>query len=739
MAKPDFCGDLSPGLRVGGARFLLKRLIGRGEFSEVWLARDVKKVKDVALKFLPRAFLQDENLLEHIRQEVRRTIPLKQAQVVSTYELVVDHDVAAIVMEFVDGWSLATMKVDKLCHCYTLEDIEPWIRELGDALTHAHNDVGIVHGDLKPSNLLASTREGIKVSDFGFAALIRSESSKRGLMKSGYSGIGFLSPQQVMGAQPTKLDDIYSLGATIFDLLTGTPPFYKGEIIAQVCGLKPPAMTQRLKELAVQCDPISPVWEDTVAACLAKNPTDRPQSVEEVLRLLERKELPPTATSRAEEKPAAVEPSEADETEAPVTDDELVQVIPPIVPPSTGSPATSRPVVAMFTGVIALLLVAGLAAAAFWLVHQTHSTTPSVSTSPPVTSSVSLDKSFNPGIGADGTIRCLALQPDGKILIGGVFTNFNGVASRKLARLNPDGSLDTSFTSQVTGNVYAIALQSDGKILVGGQGLRAKRPGRKFIRLNPDGSRDQQFHGEGAYNENVRTIVIQPDGAILVGGDFSTVSAQTHNGLLRLATDEKPDDQFSFGSDGESTITSIAVQADGKIFAAGVFKNINDVTETHLIRLNADGSFDPGFNDAPFADVAIRKVLLQPDGKILACGYSAATNNPASSYIARLNSDGSPDANFHSAASVGDALWTMAVQMDGKIVIGGQSKGNGPTHPFLARLNADGSPDNSFQVTGAAGSAIWSMAVQPDGKIIAVGAINSMDSLPCGNIIRLQN
>src|SRR5215469_12167702 len=254
---------MAPGARVGGASYLLKRLVGRGEFSELWLARDVKNQKDVALKFLPRAFLSDENLLEHIRQEVRRNGLLKHPHIVPVYELVTDNNSAAIVMEFVDGWSLATMKVDKLGQCHGPEEIGPWVREVCDALAHAHNEFGMVHGDLKPSNLLTSTREGIKVSDFGFGALVRTECSKRGIIKSGYSGIGFLSPQQVMGEAPSKLDDIYSLGATIFDLLTGTPPFYKGEVIAQVCSLKPPRMSQRLAELAFQSDPIPSVWEET--------------------------------------------------------------------------------------------------------------------------------------------------------------------------------------------------------------------------------------------------------------------------------------------------------------------------------------------------------------------------------------------------------------------------------------------------------------------------------------------
>ncbi|MGH8023117.1 MAG: serine/threonine-protein kinase, partial [Limisphaerales bacterium] len=289
-SDPYFGGPLTPGLRVCGARYLLRRLIGRGEFSELWLARNIQNAGDVALKFLPKAFLQDKNLLDFLQEEVRRQTLLKHPHIVLVHELAHDYDSTAIAMEFVDGWSLATLKVDKPERRHNVSEIGPWIGQLCDALAFAHNEFGMVHGDLKPSNLLVSPRDGIKVSDFGLAAHIRNESSKRGIVKSGYAGIGYLSPQQVMGETPGKADDIYSLGAALFDLLTGTPPFYKGEVIAQIRSLKPPRMAQRLAELGVQGEPVPVVWEETVAVCLAKNPADRPQTAEEVRRLLDRPE-----------------------------------------------------------------------------------------------------------------------------------------------------------------------------------------------------------------------------------------------------------------------------------------------------------------------------------------------------------------------------------------------------------------------------------------------------------------
>src|SRR5208282_2818049 len=99
MAKSNFSGagfgdELSPGVRVGGARYILKRLLGRGETSEVWLAHDVKAGREVALKFLPQALLSDENVMERLKQEARRNFLLAHPHIAATYEFVRDHSSA---------------------------------------------------------------------------------------------------------------------------------------------------------------------------------------------------------------------------------------------------------------------------------------------------------------------------------------------------------------------------------------------------------------------------------------------------------------------------------------------------------------------------------------------------------------------------------------------------------------------------------------------------------------------
>jgi uncharacterized delta-60 repeat protein len=724
-----FGADLFPGLRVGGARFILKRLIGRGETSEVWLARDVTMIRDVALKFLPRIFRSDENLLERLNNEVQRSQLLKHPQIVATCELALDYDSIAVAMEFVDGWSLTTLKVDKLCRCYAVEEIEPWIRQLGAALEYAHNEFGVAHGDLKPANLLVSAREGIKVSDFGWAALIRTESAKRGLARGISSGIGFLSPQQVMGGAPSERDDIYSLGATIFDLLTGTPPFYQGEIIAQICGLQPPGMTERLQELDIQSDPISPVWEDTVAACLAKEPAERPPCVGAVLQLLERTEV-----ARPVAPVAPPEPAEPSEESGPAVAEESsdIEANPPPEELPSADEIRPRRKPAMAIGILAVLVVAGLAAA-LWFGRDWIRAVVSPVTGLP-------DKSFNIGRGADDGIRCLAVQPDGKILIGGLFLEFNGVFHEHMARLNQDGSVDIAFAPKPPGRVHAVALQNDGKILMAGENMIRGRPRVNVVRLRADGSREGNWGLGDKLNAEVRAVAVQPDGKIVVGGSFTSVSGRTQHRLLRLNGDGTLDETFNIGTGASAVVWTIVVQPDGKILAAGTFDQFNDRKTGYVVRLNPDGSFDSGFQIGSGADAEVLAVALQKDGKILIGGKFAGVNGAACSRVARLNADGSMDPGFKPGSGPSDLVQSIAVQPDGKILLGGGFDAvNGVTRHGVARLNADGSLDQSFNNGAGASGYVWRVAVQPDGKVLAAGAFDSFGGVLSGKIVRLQN
>jgi TolB-like protein len=145
----------------------------------------------------------------------------------------------------------------------------------------------VIHRDLKPANLMVNQRGDLKITDFGIARSL-ADSATRLTGEQGRSGtLVYMSPQQLGGNRGTHLDDIYSLGATIYELLTSKPPFYSGNIDRQICERVAPSMTERRKELDIEPAFIPPVWQETIAACLAKDPSRRPQSAAEVAQRLQ--------------------------------------------------------------------------------------------------------------------------------------------------------------------------------------------------------------------------------------------------------------------------------------------------------------------------------------------------------------------------------------------------------------------------------------------------------------------
>jgi non-specific serine/threonine protein kinase len=253
----------------------------------VWLARDEELERDVALKFLPDLMIQDRTLLDQLKRETKRCLELTHLHIVRIHDFVHDERSGCISMEYVDGETLSNLRAEKKQRVFEPDEIATWISQLCDALDYAHNHAKVIHRDLKPSNLMVNKRGDLKVADFGIARSLR-DSATRLTAEQGRTGtLVYMSPQQLSGERGTHFDDVYSLGATMYELLTSKPPFYTGNIDRQICERIAPSMTERRKELDIEPASVSKVWEDTVAACLAKDPMQRPQSAGEVSQRLD--------------------------------------------------------------------------------------------------------------------------------------------------------------------------------------------------------------------------------------------------------------------------------------------------------------------------------------------------------------------------------------------------------------------------------------------------------------------
>jgi uncharacterized delta-60 repeat protein len=327
-----------------------------------------------------------------------------------------------------------------------------------------------------------------------------------------------------------------------------------------------------------------------------------------------------------------------------------------------------------------------------------------------------LDPGFDPQ--ANNGINSVAMQTDGKVLIAGYFTEVQAhgaaapVTRQSIARLNADGTLDESFDPAADSYIYSLAIQPDGKILLGGDftslqpnGASASTPRGRIARVNADGTLDDTFDPNA--NGTVASLALQPDGRILLGGAFATLQpngAATPTARMRLArvnADGTLDSNFSPQAD--DAVNCIALQPDGKVLIGGEFANVQGSSagapaqRGHLARLNPDGTLDQGFD--PTANQTLFSIALQADGKVLIAGSfnSLAPNGGAAitrHAIARLNTDGTVDPDFDPSAN--DSVYAITLQAGGKILIGGEftelQPANDPTptpRTYFAQLKND--------------------------------------------------
>ncbi len=377
---------------------------------------------------------------------------------------------------------------------------------------------------------------------------------------------------------------------------------------------------------------------------------------------------------------------------------------------------------------------------------------------------------------SDDVARDVAIQADGKIVTVGRADGFF-----TLTRHNADGSLDTTFdgdgiltTGTISANVNAVAIQSDGKIVTAGSfgSVAAGQSMFSLGRFNPDGSPDTTFDGDGVlrtafagYSFAVAfDLAIQADGKIVAAGSAGNNSTSySVFALARFNNDGSLDATF----DGDGKVTTafagnasayaIAIQADGKIVAAG--SAVNNSTPNNsvfaLARYNNDGSLDTGFSgdgkvttDFNRTYNYARAVAIQADGKIVAAGYAVNNSTPYGSVfaLARFNNDGSLDATFDGDGKVTtnfgnsyERAYALAIQADGKIVAAGEGGYCDDdycqnTNIALARYNSDGSLDTGFssdgKVTddfGGRGGYAYGIAIKSNGRIVVAGTVSNPD------------
>jgi len=340
----------------------------------------------------------------------------------------------------------------------------------------------------------------------------------------------------------------------------------------------------------------------------------------------------------------------------------------------------------------------------------------------------------------------VALDSSDDVYVGGGFTTFENFAANRIARLNNDGSLDTGFVTGdgFTSTISAIAPANDGSgdVYVGGGFAAYDGTALGYIaRLNLDGTLDTSFDTGTGFNSNVTNIAPANDssGDVYVSGYFTSYNGiAVGSGLIRLNDDGSIDAGFSTGSGWGTTGIAAATDGSGDVY-------VTRSTSPGIARLNNDGSIDTGFDTglSGFND-GVRAIAVATDGSgdIYAGGYFSGYNGTGTNDLARLNLDGSLDSGFVTGAGFGGGISfiTPAIDGSGDIYVGGQFVDyNGTAVGSIARLNLDGTLDATFATVIGFNESTSSAALATDGSgdVYVGGYFTRYNSSPASYMARL--
>ncbi len=264
--------------RVIANRYVALSLLGRGGMGAVYLARDTQLAEVVAIKVLPPEVAADERAVEWMKEEVRLARILRHDNVAAVYNFEVDHvrNLCFIVMEYIDGVDIHSLAGRKEERRFSIEEIGYILPKVASALDYAH-ERRVIHRDIKPKNIMLTRKGVLKVMDFGIARRLKETMSK--ISQTQVAGTpAYMAPEHILGEKIDRRADVYSVGASVYEMLTGRPPFHSGIIQVQVLKKQvPPVNADELGLTPETAERLTNV----LRKCMAKTPDERYSTVSE--------------------------------------------------------------------------------------------------------------------------------------------------------------------------------------------------------------------------------------------------------------------------------------------------------------------------------------------------------------------------------------------------------------------------------------------------------------------------
>ena len=347
-----------------------------------------------------------------------------------------------------------------------------------------------------------------------------------------------------------------------------------------------------------------------------------------------------------------------------------------------------------------------------------------------------LETAMNGAVLANNTVSAVVPLGDGRFVVAGDFTSFSGVARARIAAINVYGEVDptfnvgTGFNSTVQGGT----LLASGKILLWGSfSSYNNAPAPGLARLNADGSLDTTFTPP-VFNAAVNAVHVLSDGRLLVGGAFTFAGSTAAGGLVRLQAGGAVDTTFSAGTGANGAILALARASDGSLFAGGAFTTFAGSAAPGVVKLTADGARASGFSigtgNANNAN-PVRALAVASDGKLIVGGSFDGWAGAAVGGLVRLNTDGSRDTAFLNGFGTDGPVWSLAALADGRLYVGGNfTTLGGGERRGLVRLTATGTIDQVFDAgTGFTGGDVRTLAPVADGRLVVGGTFSSFQGV----------
>ncbi|MBL0044403.1 MAG: delta-60 repeat domain-containing protein [Flavobacteriales bacterium] len=370
------------------------------------------------------------------------------------------------------------------------------------------------------------------------------------------------------------------------------------------------------------------------------------------------------------------------------------------------------------------------------------------------------DALFQSGTGFNGGVRAFALQPDGQLIVGGAFTSYNGTVCGRITRLRTPpigdcegvagggalpGTACNDCDPTTFNDVYDVNCVCAGTTTTG--------PAYQA------GSLDTTFDPGSGFTGGAGSMALQPDGKVIVSGAFTAFNGTTRNRIARINADGSLDAGYAVGTGFNDRTVDLALQPDGKVLVSGRFTSFNGVPRDLVVRLNVNGSLDASFNPGTdHNETSTNKLALQPNGKVLVGGGFLNFNGSDVYDLVRLNANGSYDPThdiglgFDFPSDLNGDPADMVIQPDGKVIVVGGFLWYDGLSPFdgticrgIARLEPNGGLDNSFETGGSYNDpddgftgVPLVIALQPDGRILVGGDFTSYETVARNRIVPIE-